>query len=306
MAQVDAATSDQMRQVLHHPEFQALEAAWRAVSFLVRGLETGVQLKLYLLDISKAELASDVVSTEDLRSSGIYRLLVEQTVGTPGGEPWAAVAANFTFGQTPEDIELLARMGMIARAARAPFLAGASPHLLGCESLAATPDPDDWQPEADPEGHQFWEALRAMPEAQYLGLALPRFLLRLPYGKDTEPTEQFDFEEMPEGSRHESYLWGNPAFVCAYLLGQAFSEFGWYLRPGVFQQIDGLPAHVYEEDGESHLKPCAEALLTNRAAEIILDEGLMPLLSIAGRADVRLTRFQSIAKPARPLAGQWG
>jgi type VI secretion system protein ImpC len=146
--------------------------------------------------------------------------------------------------------------------------------------------------------------LRRIPQATWLGLALPRFLLRLPYGQRTQSTEQFAFEEMPAGG-HEDYLWGNPAFACAYLLGEAFVQDGWEFRPGQIPRIEGLPAHVYRANGESHLKPCAEALLTENAGEAILNKGLMPLLSIKGSDSVRLMRFQSIALPPAPLSGRW-
>jgi type VI secretion system protein ImpC len=147
--------------------------------------------------------------------------------------------------------------------------------------------------------------LRRSPEAAYVGLALPRFLLRLPYGREGERVEAFDFQELPDGGSHDAYLWGNPAFACACLLGRAFSEHGGGLRPGVVQEIEDLPIYVYEEDGERRVKPCAEVLLTVRAAEIILERGLMPLLSFRARDVVRLARFQSIRDPLTPLAGRW-
>jgi type VI secretion system protein ImpC len=302
---MDRAISAQMRAVLRAPDFQALESAWRAVFLMVRRIETGSRLKLYLMDISKQELAADLASSSDLRATGIYRLLVEKSVGTPGAEPWAAIAGNYTFGPEPKDVEVLGRLAKIAAAAGAPFLAAASPHFLGCVSLAATPEPRDWKLPQDAEGVSAWAALRRLPEASAIGLALPRFLLRLPYGRKTEPIEAFDFEEMPDTPSHENYLWGNPAFVCALLLAQSFDEYGWDLRPGVISDVDGLPLHVYEQNGESALQPCAEALLTERAAEHILESGLMPLLSVKGKDTVRLMRFQSIAEPLRAMAGRW-
>ena len=306
VAAVDEATAKLMRAILRHPDFQAIEAAWRGLYFLVSRLETDTKLKLYILDVSKAELAADLHSSNDLQATGIYRLLVERTVGTPGAEPWAVLAGNYTFDQTPADVELLSRMARIAQRAGSPFIAAASPHVLGCESLAEQPDPDDWQVTAAREDSQAWESLRQRPEASYLGLALPRFLLRLPYGKETEPVEHFDFEEMDEQAGHENYLWGNPSFVCVYLLGMAFSEYEWDLRPGVIQDIEDLPLHVYEKEGESRIKPCAEALLTMRAAETILEKGIMPLLSFQGSDRIRLARFESLADPPTPLSGRWG
>jgi type VI secretion system protein ImpC len=305
LALVDDATGRQMRALLHHPDFQATEAAWRAVHFLTRRLDTDAHLKLSLLDVSKAELAADLGWAEDLRATGTYRLLVEQTVGTPGGQPWALLVGLYTFGPGRADVELLGRLAKVARAAGAPFLAAAEGRLLGCVSLAQTPDPDDWRQLPDPDAEEGWAALRRIPEADHLGLALPRFLLRLPYGKDTDPTEQFAFDELAEGSSHERYLWGNPAVACAYLLAEAFSRHGWDLRAGIPREVDGLPLHVYQEEGESQLQPCAEAWLTERAADAILSKGLMPLLSVRGRDAVRLGRLQSVAEPVKALVGRW-
>jgi type VI secretion system protein ImpC len=305
VARVDRATADQMRAVLHHPAFQAVEAAWRAVYLLTRRLDTDEGLKLYLLDVTQEELAADLAGAQDLRGSGTYKLLVEQTVGTPGAAPWAVLVGNYTFGPAAEDALALARLGLVARAAGAPFLAGADPRLFGCASPAATPDPDDWGAPPAGEAGEVWAALRGTPQAASLGLAAPRFVLRQPYGKGSNAVEAFAFEELPDGEPHEGYLWGNAAFACALLLGQAFNHAGWGLRPGMILEIDGLPAHVYLEDGESRLKPCAEAVLSERAAERILGAGVMPLLSVRDRDKARLGRFQSLAEPPAPLAGRW-
>jgi type VI secretion system protein ImpC len=306
IAAVDEAAAVLMRAILHHPDVQALESAWRAVRFLVSRLETGELMKLFLIDVSRDELAADLASAEDLRKTGAYRLLVEQTVETPGAEPWAVLAGNYTFDATRGNAELLGRLAKIARRAGAPFLAAANPRLLGCESLAETPDPDDWKFRADAGDREAWQALRAFPEAAYIGLALPRFLLRLPYGPDTEPVEQFEFDELPGEPVHEQYLWGNPAMACASLLGQEFGESGWAMRPGTLQEIGGLPIHVHTSGEERKTTPCAEVVLTERAAEAILDKGIMPLLSFKGRDTVRLARFQSMADPPTRLAGRWG
>jgi len=305
VAQVDTTIASQMRAVLHHPAFQALEAAWRAVFFLIRELETGTYLKLYLLDLSRDELAADLLPAEDLASTRTYRLWVEEAVETPGGEPWAVLAGDYTFSDAPEDVKLLGQIAKLARRAGAPFLAEAGPAVLGCRSLAETPYPHEWSLPQPPERVQAWEALRRLPEASSLGLVVPRFLLRLPYGRQTSPIEEFSFEEMPEPPEHERYLWGNPAFACIYLLAQAFTQQGWGFWPGAVGDIDGLPAHVYKEDGESRMKPCAEALLTEKAAMAILEKGPMVLLSIKDRNQVRLLRFQSITEPAAPLYSRW-
>jgi type VI secretion system protein ImpC len=305
LAGVDEGISALMRSILHHPDFQALEAAWRGVDFLARGLETDERLKLHVLDISQDELAADLTASDELKNTRLYKLLVEQAVEIPGAEPWALVAGNFTFDRTVAHAELLGRLAKVAQAAGAPFIAAAHPHLLGCDNLHETPDPEDWKAESDENDQQAWETLRGIPEAAYLGLALPRFLLRLPYGSQTDPTERFEFEETTGAPVHEHYLWANPSIACAYLLGKAFSDYGWDLRPGILQDIGNLPLHMYQEDGETRLKPCAEVLLTEHAAEAILANGIMPLLSFRDQDMVRLARFQSLAAPPALLAGRW-
>lgn len=302
LAVMDRAFGGLMRAVLHNPHFQALEAIWRATFLLVRRLETGTQLKLYLVDISKEELAADLSSGADLRDTGAHRLLVEKSIETPGAEPWAVIVGNYSFGAQKEDAVLLSQLARISRRAGAPFLAGASPQLLGCACLASTPSWRDWNTS---QNRSFWLELRHLPEAEAVGLALPRFLLRLPYGKKTSPVESFDFEEFPQPPAHEDYLWGNSAFLVGLLLGQSFSESGWEMRPGAVTAIDRLPLHVYEKDGESESKPCAEVLLTEETVEAMIEEGLIPLVSFKSRESVRLARFQSVATPPRPLAGRW-
>jgi len=302
LAVMDHAIGGLMRAVLHNPDFQALEAIWRATFLLVRQLDTSSQLQLSLIDISKEELALDLSSAADLRDTGAYGLLVEKSVETPGADPWAIIVGNYNFGAGKEDAVLLSQMAKVARRAGAPFLAGASPQLLGCSSLASTPHPRDWNSSLD---RSCWSELRHLPESEAVGLALPRFLLRLPYGKKTSPLESFDFEEFPELPVHEDYLWGNGAFLVALLLGQSFSESGWEMRPGTIAEIDRLPLHVYG-NGESEPKPCAEALLTEDAVERMIEEGLIPLVSFKNRDSVRVARFQSVAAPRHPLAGRWG
>jgi len=299
LAMLDRALSVQMRALLHVPAFQRLEAAWRAVYFLVRRIETGAQLKLYLVDVSREELEADLNASHNLTGTGAYQLLVEKSVATPGADPWAVIVGNFEFGPTRADAELLGKLAKVAQSAGAPFLAAASPRLLGCESLSEAPHPRQWTLPPDPESVLAWAALRALPEAPWLGLALPRFLLRLPYGKETDSIGSFDFEEMAQPPAHEDYLWGNPSFACALLLAQSFSDSGWDMRPGIHNEIVGLPLHVYERDGESELKPCAEALLTEDTAECILERGLMPLVSVKGQDVVQVMGLRAVTQLLR-------
>ncbi|MGH9378150.1 MAG: type VI secretion system contractile sheath domain-containing protein [Terriglobia bacterium] len=307
---IDQATSAQMRALLRLPGFQALEAAWRAVFFLVRRIETDASLEVFLLDVSKEELAADLASTDDFRQTAMYKTLVEQTARTPGAKPWAALAGNYTFGKG--DLTLLTGLTQLAAAAGAPFIAGASLNLLGCESAKDLTEPRTWKDVAGTSEGKMWSALRSLAEASYLGLALPRFLLRLPYGKETDAAAQFDFEEMADfkqalgGAEREDYLWGNPAFLCVCLLAESFAQSQWSMRLEDELEVDGLPLHVYQENGESTAKPCAETLMTEDAAMRILEAGLMPVASLKNTDAVRLVRFQSVASPLKALSGRWG
>jgi len=305
LAQVDQAISGQMRAILHQPDFRQLEATWRMLHLLVSQVETDETLKIYIIDISKAELVADLVSADSLQSTGAYRLLVEQSVSVPGAEPYAILVGGYTFDQTTEDIGLLQQLAWIAQAAGAPLVAAADSQFAGCQSLAATPDPNDWRWKPEPAVGQMWQQFRRSPEAAYIGLILPRFLLRLPYGRETDPIDRFDFEEFSPLAGHEQYLWGNAAVICVCLLAEAFRECDWALTGGLGQDLAGLPMHIYSSDGEKHITPCAETILTERAMDVLIEKGLMPVLSIKGRDAVLLPRFQSIADPLSALAGPW-
>jgi type VI secretion system protein ImpC len=212
------------------------------------------------------------------------------------------VVGAFRFGSASEDLELLQSLARVADRAGAVFLAEADPRLLGCSSLEKTSSPRDWK---RPELASLWEQVRSLEESGSIGLALPRFLLRLPYGKETARLDSFDFEEFSQVPTHGEYLWGNPAFFVALLMGESFEEAGWEMRPGSRSQIENLPLHTYRVERVFEVKPCAEVLLTEEAVDRILDQGLIPLVSYKGRDAVRVERFQSIARPHRPLKGRW-
>ena len=299
-SRVDAAITAVMRAVLHHPDFQRVEAAWRGAALLVRRLDIDSALQIHLVDVSPEELSADLADGQ-VDQSGIYRLLVEGSVGTPGMPAWAALVGTFALGKGEEDARLLARLGMVARDAGAPFIGAADAVLAGMESVAATPDPDDWTA-AETAG---WAELRRSSVAPYIALAFPRLLLRLPYGEHADPCELFTFEELVADRHpdHEEFLWGSGGLAGALLLGEGFADMGWSLRPG--REISGLPLHVYRVAGESLAVPCTEATLSERAADRLLDRGLSPLLSIRDSDTVILPRLQSIAEPAARLIGRW-
>lgn len=287
VAAVDAAIAEQMRTLLHDPAFQSLEAAWRGVAWLVRNLELGDELQLHLFDAGRDELLADLVAAQGrLAETGLHRALADRWRQVPGDAGWSLLAGLYAFGPGDTDVGLLAALGLIASQAGGPFVAAADPSLTA----------------ADVSTLEGWQALRRSQAAPWIGLAAPRLLLRLPYGKGVDPVSAFEFEEFAGAPGHEAFLWGSPALAVALLIGRAFTARGWDFEPGDEREIDDLPAYTFGKDGESELQACAERYLGEHDGLAMLEAGLMPLLSHRNRNAVTMPRLQSVADPAQALA----
>ena len=302
---IDSATSGLMRKILHHKKFQALEAAWRGLWFLVRRTETSTDLKIFLLDASKDELSASLKSAEDLSSTPFYKLLVRDAIETPGGEPWTVIAADYAYSANVDDVATLMRVSKVAAAAGAPFISHMRPDVLGVHSLHEHPASSDWKADEGSNTAKLWSALRGQSDSRFLGMTIPRFAARLPYGSDTDPLETFVFEEFENNSEHDNYVWSNGCFAAATLLAQSFSENGWEIGSRFVQNLDGLPVHIYKEGGETIYKPCAEIPMTDEGVNKLVEFGMMPLVSFRGTDRVKLAMFCSIAEPNGKLAGRW-
>ncbi len=304
-AMVDLAISELMRALLHEPAFQRLEARWRSVHELITSVETGEELKVYLLDVTREELQGDLcASGVSPDQTGLYRQLVEKNRQTAGGDPWTVLVADWYFGADGDDIGLLAALGALGAQAGGPVLAGARSTLFGCTDVWSEPDVRAWSAPAAEE-QALWDALRQSPMAPWIGLAAPRLLGRVPYGAKRDEIDAFSFEETPDDADGSQYLWSNPAFALAALLGQDFTDRGWQLVPGQSLDVQDLPACSVKRDGEALLVPCGEALLSEPAAAAIAAQGVMPVLSHASANRVRFAGVHSIAAPQAPLAGGW-
>jgi type VI secretion system protein ImpC len=288
VAAVDAATTEQMRRLLHDPAFQSLESAWRGVQWLIASLELDENLQLHVFDVTRDELLADVVAAQgQLAQTGLYRALADRWRNVPGGESWSAVCGLYTFEPSDADIGLLAALGLIASQAGGPLLAAGDPALAGDDAAVLAG----------------WQALRGSEAAPWIGLAAPRVLLRLPYGKASDPISAFTFEEFGGAPVHSEYLWGNGGLACALLIGRTFSTRGWDFEPGDEREIGELPAYTYLQDGERELQACAEHYLGEQGGNTLLQAGLMPVMSHRHANAVTVMRFQSVAAPAAPLAG---
>jgi type VI secretion system ImpB/VipA family protein len=274
LAAADLELASRLRALLHHHDFQTLEGVWRGLDFLLRRRPDEEGVKLFVLDATLEELATD--------ATGLHEVL--------RGQPWTGVVGNYTFEATQADLEKLAVLGSVCASVGSTFVAGAGSPLVGCDSFAEHPDPDDWRNDPAAEVRELWTALRATPAAANTALVLPRFLLRQPYGQDSDPIDSFPFEEIPDGAANEAFLWGNSAFLVALQQAQAC------VGPGEepCSEIDGLPVYRFREAGETAVKPCAEAWLTERAAARIVAQGLIAVQSVKGRDAVTLTPFQTL------------
>ncbi|HET8995965.1 MAG TPA: type VI secretion system contractile sheath large subunit [Acetobacteraceae bacterium] len=293
VARVDEALSAAMCRVLHHPDFQTAEALWRGVEFLVRRIETGAKMEIVLYDVSAEELAADLAASDTLDQTGLYGMLVEQPALDAHQGPLSVVAGFYGFELSPPHADLLGRIAQIAGAAGAPFIAGMAPDPLKLPFHDQHPLIKD-----------AFTALQALPAAAYLGLATPRFLLRMPYGRKTDPIDAFAFEEFTRQSGLGGMLWGHPALIPALLLAESFAQQGTKLKLGAVMGVGDIPYYVYTgADGEQIALPCTERLYTERQAVQVSQYRVMPLLSIRGRPEVRLGGFMSQA--GSPLAGFW-
>ncbi len=293
VATVDEALSVAMRAILHHPDFQTLEALWRSVDFLVRRLETSSHLQIVLYDITAEEVAADLSSADALEDTGLFKLLVEQPPLDAHQGPLSVVIANYTFEMTPPHADLLGRIAKIAAEGQWPFIAA-----LGADCLDLKFD------DLHPLIKDSWGPLKELPEATYLGLAVPRFMLRMPYGKKTDPIDPFEFEEFTPQTGLKSMLWGNAAIVAGLLLGEGFSQQGQAIDLGSIMTVGDMPFHFYTDaDGDQTALPCTERLVPIRKAEQLTAQRLMPMLSIQGRPEIRLGSFQAVGGGL--LAGRW-
>jgi len=280
LAAVDAAAGAQMRAILHHPDFRAMEAAWRGAEFFVHNVETDEELELRLLDLSKEELTADFGADRGLEQTELFRILVHEACRIPGAVPWTLIVGLYDF--TTGDAALLNLLGGLAAMGGATFLGG------------LTYDPSA-SPEGQVEGDAAWQALRQSPAAGAIGLSVPRVMMRLPYGAKTEPLDRFDFEEIAGAPSTGDYLWGTSAVACACMLAQAYSQQGRGFRPGAISEIGSLPLHVYKQDGESKMTPCAEGWLSDGDAEDLIATGIIPVMSIRGRDAVRVEQFVALS-----------
>jgi len=284
IAQIDKVLSIQTNAIMHDPEFQRLEASWRGLHYLVHETETGTQLMLRVLNVTKKELFKDLTSASEFDQSETFKKIYGP-YDTYNAVPYGALVGDFEFGWQPQDVQLLEKLSRVAAAAHAPFISGASSKLFGLKSFEALPNERDlakiFNEKLNPD-YIKWNEFRKSSDARYVALALPHILMRLPYDPEKNPVDAFTYREDVDGRDHNKYLWGNAAYALAARITSAFAEFGWHMAICGLEgggQVKGLPLHTFETDsGTKKVKCPAEIIVQERRAGELIKLGLVPLV----------------------------
>jgi type VI secretion system protein ImpC len=303
IAQIDHLISIQLNEILHHPSFQKLEATWRGLKYLLDQSETSTQLKIRVLNASKKEVLKDLQRATEFDQSNMFKKIYEEEFGIFGGEPFGALIGDYEFGRHPEDVEFLERMSQVAGGAHAPFLTAANADLLNLESYTQLGDPRDVGKIFEGNVYAKWRSFRESEDSKYIGLAMPHILMRLPYGRDTKPVEEFSYEEKVDGTDHSKYLWGNAAYALGARLTNAFAKYGWCAAIRGVEGgglVEGLPTHTFStDDGDVALKCPTEIAITDRREKELADQGLIPLVHCKGSDYAAFFSVQSANKPKK-------
>ena len=304
IAEIDLKMTEQVNQILHHEDFQQLESAWRGLHYLVNNTETDEMLKIRFMPISKKELGKTIKKFKGTAwdQSPLFKKVYEQEFGQLGGEPYGCLVGDYSFSHSAPDVEILQGMAQISAAAHAPFIAGADPAVMQMDSWQELTNPRDLTKIFSTPEYAAWRSLRESEDSRYLGLAMPRFLARLPYGAKDDPVEEFDFEEDTEGATSEKFVWANSAYAMAVNINAAFKEYGWCSRiRGVESggSVEGLPVHTFpSDDGGVDMKCPTEIASSDRREAELAKTRFMPLIHRKNTDMAAFIGAQSLQQPA--------
>jgi len=304
IAEIDQLLSDQLSEVMHHPEFQKLESSWTGLHYLCKHTSTGAGMKIQVFNATKKELVKDFRSAVDFDQSALFKKVYEEEFGTFGGAPFGTLIGDFEFTRNAEDMYFVEQMSHVAAAAHAPFISAASPELFGLDSFAELGRPRDLSKVFDTVEYAKWQSFRECEDSRYVGLTVPRFLGRLPFDpKEGSTTEGFNFVEDVDGTDHSKYLWVNAAYAMGARLTAAFENFGWCAAIRGVEGgglVEDLPTHTFKtDDGEVALKCPTEVAITDRREKELSDLGFMPLVHCKGKDYAAFFGAQSTQKPKK-------
>ncbi|MCU0854103.1 MAG: type VI secretion system contractile sheath large subunit [Rhodobacteraceae bacterium] len=304
IAEIDKKLSQQVNQILHHEEFQKLEGAWRGLHYLVNNTETDEMLKIRVMNISKKEVHKTLKKYKGTAwdQSPLFKKLYEEEYGQFGGEPFGCLVGDYYFDHSPPDVEMLGEMAKVSAATHCPFIAAASPTVMLMDSWQELANPRDLTKLFQTPEHAAWRSLRESEDSRYVGLTLPRFLARLPYGAKTNPVEEFDFEEDTAGADSKKYTWANSAYAMGANINRAFKLYGWCTRIRGVESggaVEGLPTHTFPtDDGGVDMKCPTEIAISDRREAELAKNGFMPLIHKKNTDFAAFIGAQSLQKPA--------
>lgn len=299
IAELDKKLSVQVDAIMHHKSFQQLESAWRGLKFVVDRTNFRENIKLELLNVSKDRLLEDFEDSPELIKSGLYKNVYTAEYGQFGGSPVGAIIGNYDFGPGSQDMALLKNIASVSAMSHAPFIAAAAPQFFGIEDYEKLPNQKDIKSIFEGPKHAKWNAFRESEDARYVGLTMPRFLLRLPYGQDSNPVKAFNYEENVKNSHHD-YLWGNTAFAFATRLTDSFAKYRWcpnIIGPQSGGAVDDLPLHHFESMGDIETKIPTEVLVSDRREFELAEEGFIGLTMRKGSDNAAFFSANSAQKP---------
>ncbi|NRF66466.1 type VI secretion system contractile sheath large subunit [Aquincola sp. S2] len=303
IAEIDKKLSEQVNAILHHEDFQKLESAWRGLHYLVNNTETDEMLKIRVMNISKNEVGKTLKRYKGTAwdQSPMFKKVYEEEYGQFGGEPFGCLVGDYYFDQSPPDVELLTEMTKVCAAAHAPFIAAANPSLMQMGSWQELANPRDLTKIFSTPEYAGWRSLRESDDARYLGLAMPRFLSRLPYGAKTNPVEAFNFEEETGGGDHSRYTWTNAAYAMAVNINRSYKLYGWGTCIRGIESggaVEGLPTHTFPtDDGGVDMKCPTEIAISDRREAELAKNGFMPLVHRKNSDFAAFIGAQSLQKP---------
>ncbi len=303
IGEIDKKLSEQINLILHHPEFQALESAWRGLHYLVSNSETDSKLKIRFLNVSKDEMRKNLKRYKGVAwdQSPFFKSVYEAEYGQLGGEPYGAIVADYYFDHSPADVEMLQSIAKVAASAHAPFIAGASPSVMQMDSWQELSNPRELAKLFSNTEYAAWNSLRLSEDARYVGLAMPRFLSRMPYGAKTNPVDEFAFEENIDGANHSKYSWANAAYAMAVNINRSYKLYGWGTSIRGVESggiVENLPVHTFPtDDGGVDAKCPTEVAISDRREAELSNSGFLPLVHRKNTDYAAFIGAQSLQKP---------
>jgi type VI secretion system protein ImpC len=304
IAQLDRKLTEQINHILHDKEFQAVESAWRGLHYLVNNTESDETLKIRVMNISKQELHKTLRKYKGVAwdQSPVFKKLYEEEYGQFGGEPYGAFVADYYFNNSGPDVELLTQMAQVAAAAHAPLISAADPSVMLMDSWQELANPRDLTKLFQTPEHAAWRSFRESEDSRYVGLAMPRFLARAPYGAKTNPVEEFDFEETTSAPRAADYTWANAAYAMAVNINRSFKRYGWCSQIRGIESggiVEDLPVHTFPtDDGGVDMTCPTEIAISDRREAELAKNGFMPLVHKKNSDVAAFIGAQSLHKPA--------